>query len=220
MKKYILLLIILSSFFVTAQLSENSKFAYERTAFKRWDEFKPEWIFLFAKKYKKDDKRTMYARAKQMSEWSIYQDGFEIFESQIDSTYKSEQYKAIDRTVNKTWLLVQKPKVNKLKKKIDAGFIISTEVVEDLSIVLKLNEKYDIFLEKIEISLDAYVSDAKKEKKINEIISDLESLLNIIIFINTVEKFDFDNEEASEHELLKDFEKTYKKIFPEDLNND
>lgn len=216
MKKSLLIAVFFVGFFAQAQLSENSTFAYERTAFTRWDEFKPKWLFFFMKKYKDEDQRTMYARAKQMSEWAIYMDHYKNFEHQTDSVYKAEQYKAIDRTINKTWLLVQKPKVNKLKEQIDKALETSLDVVKSVSLVENFNSYYDTSLEKIDITLDAYVSDAKKEEKINDIIKQLGTLLNIITAVNIIDKYEFEetDNEIDFSILLEQLEEDYNQIFP------
>lgn len=117
MKKSLLILTICATVFISKNINaqkftSNTKYAFERTAFKRWNKFKPWWYFWF-NKYDNEDRRTMYNHAFLMSEWSIYKDNYEVLEKQTDSLYKSEQFKAIDRTANKTWLLKQKQIVKK-----------------------------------------------------------------------------------------------------------
>ena len=188
MQKIIIITILLISFKSYAQLDVNmNKHAFQRTSFKIWDEWRPWWYFYIANsKYKKDDRRTMYTRARQMSQWAIYWDHYDIIERQTDSTYTNETYKALDRTLNKNWILIQRPKVEKLDKAIQKAFETSIDFEMELAYFDILHEQYLSIRQNIDITLDSYVADVEKTKSIHIYMEELLDFLKFLNFYNYV----------------------------------
>ena len=186
MQKIIIITILLISFKSYAQLDvDMNKHAFQRTSFKIWDEWRPWWYFYIANsKYKKDDRRTMYTRARQMSQWAIYWDHYDIFERQTDSTYTNETYNALDRTLNKNWILTQRPKVEKLDKAIQKAFETSIDFEIELVYFDILQEQYLTIRQNIDITLDSYVADVEKTKSINIYMEELLDFLKFLNFYN------------------------------------
>ncbi|RLD86660.1 MAG: hypothetical protein DRJ07_00240 [Bacteroidetes bacterium] len=186
MQKIIIITILLISFKSYAQLDvDMNKHAFQRTSFKIWDEWRPWWYFYIANsKYKKDDRRTMYTRARQMSQWAIYWDHYDIFERQTDSTYTNETYKALDRTLNKNWILIQRPKVEKLDKEIQKAFETSIDFEMELAYFDILHEQYLTIRQNIDITLDSYVADVEKTKSIHIYMEELLDFLKFLNFYN------------------------------------
>ncbi len=186
MQKIIIITILLISIKSYAQLDvDMNKHAFQRTSFKIWDEWRPWWYFYIANsKYKKDDRRTMYTRARQMSQWAIYWDHYDIFERQTDSTYTNETYKALDRTLNKNWILIQRPKVEKLDKAIQKAFETSIDFEMELAYFDILHEQYLTIRQNIDITLDSYVADVEKTKSIHIYMEELLDFLKFLNFYN------------------------------------
>lgn len=186
MQKIIIITILLISIKSYAQLDvDMNKHAFQRTSFKIWDEWRPWWYFYIANsKYKKDDRRTMYTRARQMSQWAIYWDHYDIFERQTDSTYTNETYKALDRTLNKNWILIQRPKVEKLDKEIQKAFETSIDFEMELAYFDILHEQYLTIRQNIDITLDSYVADVEKTKSIHIYMEELLDFLKFLNFYN------------------------------------
>ncbi len=186
MQKIIIITILLISIKSYAQLDvDMNKHAFQRTSFKIWDEWRPWWYFYIANsKYKKDDRRTMYTRARQMSQWAIYWDHYDIFERQTDSTYTNETYKALDRTLNKNWILIQRPKVEKLDKAIQKAFETSIDFEMELAYFDILHEQYLTIRQNIDITLDSYVADVEKTKSIHIYMEELLDFLKFLKFYN------------------------------------
>ncbi len=186
MQKIIIITILLISIKSYAQLDvDMNKHAFQRTSFKIWDEWRPWWYFYIANsKYKKDDRRTMYTRARQMSQWAIYWDHYDIFERQTDSTYTNETYKALDRTLNKNWILIQRPKVEKLDKAIQKAFETSIDFEMELAYFDILHEQYLTIRQNIDITLDSYVADVEKTKSIYIYMEELLDFLKFLNFYN------------------------------------
>lgn len=186
MQKIIIITILLISIKSYAQLDvDMNKHAFQRTSFKIWDEWRPWWYFYIANsKYKKDDRRTMYTRARQMSQWAIFWDHYDIFERQTDSTYTNETYKALDRTLNKNWILIQRPKVEKLDKAIQKAFETSIDFEMELAYFDILHEQYLTIRQNIDITLDSYVADVEKTKSIHIYMEELLDFLKFLNFYN------------------------------------
>lgn len=186
MQKIIIITILLISIKSYAQLDvDMNKHAFQRTSFKIWDEWRPWWYFYIANsKYKKDDRRTMYTRARQMSQWAIYWDHYDIFERQTDSTYTNETYKALDCTLNKNWILIQRPKVEKLDKAIQKAFETSIDFEMELAYFDILHEQYLTIRQNIDITLDSYVADVEKTKSIHIYMEELLDFLKFLNFYN------------------------------------
>lgn len=186
MQKIIIITILLISIKSYAQLDvDMNKHAFQRTSFKIWDEWRPWWYFYIANsKYKKDDRRTMYTRARQMSQWAIYWDHYDIFERQTDSTYTNETYNALDRTLNKNWILTQRPKVEKLDKAIQKAFETSIDFEMELAYFDILHEQYLTIRQNIDITLDSYVADVEKTKSIHIYMEELLDFLKFLNFYN------------------------------------
>jgi len=186
MQKIIIITILLISIKSYAQLDvDMNKHAFQRTSFKIWDEWRPWWYFYIANsKYKKGDRRTMYTRARQMSQWAIYWDHYDIFERQTDSTYTNETYKALDRTLNKNWILIQRPKVEKLDKAIQKAFETSIDFEMELAYFDILHEQYLTIRQNIDITLDSYVADVEKTKSIHIYMEELLDFLKFLNFYN------------------------------------
>ncbi len=186
MRKIIVIAIVLFSIKSYAQLDvDMNKHAFQRTSFRIWDEWRPWWYFYIANsKYKKDDRRTMYTRARQMSQWAIYWDHYDIFERQTDSTYTNETYNALDRTLNKNWILTQRPKVEKLDKAIQKAFETSIDFEIELVYFGILQEQYLTIRQNIDITLDSYVADVEKTKSIHIYMEELLDFLKFLNFYN------------------------------------
>lgn len=186
MQKIIIITILFISLGSYAQLDvDMNKHAFQRTSFKIWDEWRPWWYFYIANsKYKKDDRRTMYTRARQMSQWAIYWDHYDIFERQTDSTYTNETYNALDRTLNKNWILTQRPKVEKLDEAIQKAFETSIDFEMELAYFDILHEQYLTIRQNIDITLDSYVADVEKTKSIHIYMEELLDFLKFLNFYN------------------------------------
>lgn len=190
MKKIIVIAIVLFSLKSYAQLDvDMNKHAFQRTSFRIWDEWRPWWYFYIANgKYKKEDRRTMYTRARQMSQWAIYWDHYDIFERQTDSTYTNETFKALDRTLNKNWILTQRPIVEKLDKAIQKAFETSIDFGMEPTYFDILQEQYVTIRQNMEITLDSYVADVEKTKSIQIYIDELLDFLKFLNFYNQTMK--------------------------------
>lgn len=186
MKKIMMIFFLLICSNSFSQLDvEMNKHAFQRTSFKIWDKWRPWWYFYIAnRKYNDEDRRTMYARARQMSQWAIYWDHYDIFERQTDSTFTNETYKALDRTLNKNWILTQRPKVEKLEELIQEAFITSINFEMNPNYFNVLEEQYFTIRENIDITLNSYVSDGEKSKSIEVYISELSHFLKFLNFYN------------------------------------
>lgn len=186
MQKVIIITFLLISFKSFSQLDvDMNKHAFQRTSFRIWDEWRP-WLYfnIANRKYKEEDRRTMYTRARQMSQWAIYWDHYDIFERQTDSTYTNETYKALDRTLNKNWILTQRPKVEKLDEAIQKAFETSIDFRVEPAYFDILQEQYLTIRQNIDITLDSYVADAEKSKSIDIYISELLNFLKFLNFYN------------------------------------
>lgn len=186
------IIFILVFFITTSSFSQldagDAEDAWERTVYKKWDDFNPFWYFLFKKKYKKTDRRTIYARVGQMTLWSIYADEYEMHQRSVDSILKQETYKALDKSLNKNFLVLQRPRVLKLYEQIEEGVerAITSDVPAEISILIE--DRYFDIVANIEYLKDAYSADAEKYPLIEDEIKNLEKLL---IFTNKLESFAF-----------------------------
>lgn len=210
-----------------AQLGDNSTYAFERTAYERWDEFKPGylfWEFLGIKigplaRYDDEDRRTMYQRARMMTEWSLYKDHYQAYQRQNDSMYTAENYKMIDRKANKSWWLTQKIVFDKYSTSIDISIEESVSIIKDQKIITGIKRMYGNILEKITLVLDSNETDYKKEKYIEERIKELKQLSIIIIMLNEYYKTVIDEENIllNTDEIYQILDDDIQQIFPIDI---
>lgn len=158
---------------------EIQKSAWERTSYEHWDEFNPWTYFKFVhKKYDDEDRRTMHTRAKQMALWAVYRDDYEFYLKKTDSLFDNETYKALDRVLNKNWLLFQKGRAQAINKDLDE-ILEGAATTIPVEVLLSLDKKIEEIRENIDICVDSYVSDSKKTPLIEKYLKQLTELLHI-----------------------------------------
>lgn len=208
MKTTILTLIL---FFLSLQLLaqfdvDKNKYAWERTSFERWDNFKPKLYFdIFAKKYKKTDRRTMATRSITMSLVAIHADNYKIYSRSIDSIYKIETNKALDKTLNKNYILFQRTRVNKLSDNFEA--ILDRAILANLPYKLHFafQNQFLGYLENIDFLKAQYAPDADKYPLIEQEITKLEEQLKILTRLTQIQ------------EMLFELDATIKPLFIEEV---
>lgn len=200
MKYIIFTLIIFISISSYSQLNAgDAQDAWERTSYKKWDDFNPFWYFLFKRKYKKTDRRTIYARVGQMTLWSIYADEYEMHQRSVDSILKQETYKALDKSLNKNYLVLQRPRVLKLYEQIGESVELAIESDLPEELFLMVEERYFAVRNNIEFLKDTYSADAEKYPLIEDEIRNLEKLLT---FANNLDTYAIFWKEDVEADLL------------------
>ncbi len=151
--------------------------AYERTAYEKWDDFAPWWYFtFFNSSYDDEDRRTIYARVGTMTLWSIYADEYEMLERSTDSVLKQETYKALDKTLNKSWFIFQKSRARKLYDNINEKINTISTLPDGAALSTLLSKKHLNILNSIEYLKDAYAPDADKYPLIEAQIKELTKL--------------------------------------------
>src|SRR5680860_1277698 len=117
----LLFLVLFCTIQVHGQLTaKHAKNAWQRTAYEDWDDFRPWWYFhVVNNKYRNTDRRTMYARTGQMTLWSVYADNYELHARSVDSVIRQETYKALDKSLNKNYLVLQRTRVTELYDQIE-----------------------------------------------------------------------------------------------------
>ncbi len=186
MKRTLFFIFVIASVTGLAQPDvELNQHAFERTAYVRWDEFKPKLLFkVLNRDYDDEDRRTMYIRANQMAQWAIYHDQHEVLQRRTDTLFENETYKALDRTLNKNWLLTQQSKAFKTYSSIEKNLSISSGFMEHRTYATEMEKLYNGIREKIDIVLNSYVDDVEKERTIGNHLQELEKLNTLIHKIN------------------------------------
>lgn len=183
MKKLILILMltIIGISESNAQLTaRHSKNAWQRTAYEKWDDFRPWWYFhIVNNRYRKRDRRTMYARMGQMTLWSVYADNYESHSRSLDSVVRQETYKALDKSLNKNYLVLQKTRVTELYDQIEdrVDSAIENGLPEELYAIVA--DEYANITTDIDFLRRSYSPDAEKYPLIEKQIARLEELLNV-----------------------------------------
>ena len=183
MKKLVLILMltIIGISESNAQLTaRHSKNAWQRTAYEKWDDFRPWWYFhIVNNRYRKRDRRTMYARMGQMTLWSVYADNYESHSRSLDSVVRQETYKALDKSLNKNYLVLQKTRVTELYDQIEdrVDSAIENGLPEELYAIVA--DEYANITTDIDFLRRSYSPDAEKYPLIEKQIARLEELLNV-----------------------------------------
>lgn len=176
-----LLLAFLCQIKAKAQLTaKHSKNAWQRTAYEKWDDFRPWWYFhIVNNRYRKRDRRTMYARMGQMTLWSVYADNYESHSNSLDSVVRQETYKALDKSLNKNYLVLQKTRVTQLYDQIEdrVDSAIENGLPEELYSIVA--DEYLNITSDIDFLRRSYSPDAEKYPLLEKQIARLEELLNI-----------------------------------------
>ena len=151
--------------------------AWQRTAYERWDSWRPWLYFTFTNPgYNNTDRRTMYSRMGAMTLWSAYADEYELHLRGVDSVLSQETYKALDKTLNKNWLVLQRPRALVLYDKIENRIeeAINGNVPPELYGIFQ--ERYFDIVTDIEFIKQTYAPDAEKFPLLEEKIKNLEDL--------------------------------------------
>ncbi len=182
-----------------------NKYAWERTAYERWDKWRPWIVFnILNRNYNDEDRRTMPIRSRQMTQWAIYRDQYEILERRTDSLFENETYNALDRTINKNWILIQEPKARKLRTSMNTALTATVEEDHNTLVTDFLMDSYETINNSIELALDSYVPDAEKEAYINDKITELRLLVATTIKYNAAVEVIVASREDVEFELIDD----------------
>lgn len=208
MKRTLIFIVLIVAFLTEGQAQfdvDLNRYAWERTSYERWDRWRP-WLYfnIFNRRYKREDRRTMYTRARQMSQWAIYADEYELYRRQVDSVFRNETHKALDRTLNKNWLLFQRPRALKLYEKIEEQVNLAIDYGIPDVLYLAFEEQYTLLQTNIEFCKDSYVPDADKYPLIEKEIKKLETLLATLTGMNDLRYFLTDQPEA----ILENFDFT------------
>lgn len=207
MKKTLFLIIICFSTYMQAQFDVgNVRDAWKRTAYEKWDDFNPWFYFTFIDgSYDNKDRRTMYSRMGAMTLWSVYADEYKMHLNSVDSVLNAETYKALDKTLNKNWLVLQRPRANVLYDSIEAR--IGRGIEDGLPIEMSdfVQNRYFDLVTDIQFLQDAYAPDAEKLPLLEQKIKELEDLniltqymgvLGYLINQDYGEEFTIDNQEV------------------------
>ena len=177
----LLFLILFCSVQVHGQLTaKHAKNAWQRTAYEDWDDFRPWWYFhVVNNKYRKTDRRTMYARMGQMTLWSVYADNYELHARSVDSVFRQETYKALDKSLNKNYLVLQRTRVTELYDQIEEkiNIAIDSGLPEELYTII--SDEYTDVSTDIDFLRSSYSPDSEKYPLIEKQIARLEELVNI-----------------------------------------
>ena len=175
------MIILFSTFNLYPQLTaKHGKNAWQRTAYEDWDDFRPWWYFnIVNAKYKKEDRRTMYARMGQMTLWSVYADVYDMHNRSVDSVLSQETYKALDKSLNKNYLVLQKGRVSGLYDIIES--LINQAIEDGLPPELYniIADEYTNISNDIDFLRSSYAPDAEKYPLIELQIKKLEDLVQI-----------------------------------------
>lgn len=195
-----LLLILVGQTHAQFDVDRNT-YAWERTAFERWDEFRP-WLYfnLFARRYRDEDRRTMAVRSQVMSLYAINADNYQVFSKSVDSIYKIETQKAIDRSLNKNYLLFQRTTHNNLTRRFNDILNMGIDVNMPQGILNNINNSFVGIDENIEFIRNSYVPDADKFPLIEEELDHLADKLKI--YEQLVELYRLNYDQNGEQPLL------------------
>lgn len=164
-----------------AQLTaKHGKNAWQRTAYEDWDDFRPWWYFhVVNNKYRKTDRRTMYARMGQMTLWSVYADNYELHSRSVDSVFRQETYKALDKSLNKNYLVLQRTRITELYDQIEEKVDIAIDNGLPVELYSIISDEYTNVTADIDFLRGSYSPDADKYPLIEKQIARLEELLNV-----------------------------------------
>lgn len=175
----ILFVLLMVSTTVQAQLNAgDAEDSWERRVYEKWDDFNPFWYFLWKWNYKKTDRRTIYARTGVMNLWAVYADEYEMHSRSTDSIFEQETYKALDRTLNKNYIVLQQPRVLDLYDRVEdrVNWALDSDIPLELYGIIE--DRLDEIKTNIEFIKDTYSMDAEKQPLIEEEIKKLENLLS------------------------------------------
>lgn len=174
----ILLLFLLASTTGQGQLDAgDAKDSWERRVYEKWDDFNPWLYFLFKWNYKKTDRRTIYSRTGNMNLWAVYSDEYELHNRSTDSIFEQESYKALDRTLNKNYIVLQQPRVLDLYDRVEdrVNWALDSDIPLELYGIVE--NRLEEIKTNIEFIKETYSMDAEKQPLIEEEIKKLENLL-------------------------------------------
>lgn len=184
MKNIILIFAFLITTSLSAQLhAGDSKDHWERNTYEKWDDFNPwglfGWFWAPYKNYKKDDKRLIYAYSGMMHLWGVYADEWQMHERSVDSIFKQETYKAVDRKLSKNYLLLQRPLVMDTYDKIENKLQNFDEkgIPESLSDIVR--NRAEGIMYNIEFLQNSDSPDSEKFEMIASEIDDLNKALEM-----------------------------------------
>lgn len=188
LRTLLFLSIILCSVYSSAQFHVgNVRDAWQRTSHQKWDDFDPWIYFTFVNAgYDNKDRRTMYSRMGAMTLWSVYSDEYKLHQTSVDSVLNAETYKALDKSLNKNWLVLQRPRANVLYDSIEARIGRGIENGLPIEISTLFEDKYFDLITDIEFLKDSYAPDAEKQPILERKVKELEELNLLTQYMGTI----------------------------------
>ena len=163
---------------------KNAEYAFERVVFERWNRFRPRWWFKWIyRKYDDEDRRNILYLAPIMVSTTITADYTERQKLNTDTIFRNEVNLALDRVMQKQWILFDEERVLERYNRIDQ---LMEELMEnglDVEQILRLEAKIFMEHEKIDIVQNSYIGDAEKSLGINEYIDELDIFIDALYYM-------------------------------------